>query len=86
VRDFVSGALAACYLLAALFFLRFWRQSHDRLFAGFAIAFLLLALQRVGLALAVRYELHTEWAYVLRLFAFVIILWAIVDKNRAAGR
>jgi hypothetical protein len=84
VRDFVSGALGACYLMAALFFIRFWRQSHDRLFAGFATAFLLLALQRFGLALAVRYELQTTWAYVLRLAAFVIILWAILDKNRQA--
>jgi len=82
VRDFVSGALGACYLIAALFFLRFWRQSRDRLFALFAAAFVLLALQRIGLALAVRYELQTTWAYVMRLAAFVIILYAIIDKNR----
>ena len=84
MRDFVSGALAACYLIAALFFCRFWRQSRDRLFVAFATAFLLLALQRFGLAYAVRYELETTWAYVLRLAAFVIILWAIIDKNRQA--
>ena len=82
MRDFVSGALGACYLIAALFFLRFWRQSRDRLFALFAAAFVMLALQRVGLALAVRYELQTTWAYVMRLAAFVIILYAIIDKNR----
>jgi hypothetical protein len=82
VRDFVSGALGACYLIAALFFLRFWRQSRDRLFALFAAAFVMLALQRIGLALAVRYELQTTWAYVMRLAAFVIILYAIIDKNR----
>ena len=82
MRDFVSGALGACYLIAALFFLRFWRQSRDRLFALFAAAFVLLALQRIGLALAVRYELQTTWAYVMRLAAFVIILYAIIDKNR----
>jgi hypothetical protein len=78
----VSGALGACYLIAALFFLRFWRQSRDRLFALFAAAFVMLALQRIGLALAVRYELQTTWAYVMRLAAFVIILYAIIDKNR----
>ena len=82
MRDFVSGALGACYLIAALFFLRFWRQSRDRLFALFAAAFVMLALQRIGLALAVRYELQTTWAYVMRLAAFVIILYAIIDKNR----
>jgi hypothetical protein len=33
-------------VVAGLFFLRLWRQSHDRLFAWFAAAFALLAIQR----------------------------------------
>lgn len=35
--------LVAGYLVAGLFFLRFWRASPDRLFASFAAAFWLLA-------------------------------------------
>lgn len=82
MRDFVGGALAFGYAVTALFFLRFWRQSRDRLFASFAAAFSVLTLQRLLLAAAVRYEWNTTWAYALRLFAFVLILYAIVDKNR----
>ena len=40
---FTSGLLTLGYLLAALFFLRFWRRSGDPLFTSFAGAFVLLA-------------------------------------------
>lgn len=80
-----SGALILGYLVAALFFLRFYSESADRLFAWFSAAFLLLAIQRV-LALLLRDTPHPEIAYVVRLIAFVLILVAIWDKNRAAAR
>ena len=70
------------YAVCALFFLRFWRQTHDRLFLVFALAFGLLGLQRLALALT---EPLDEWRtglYVVRLLAFLLILGAIVDKNR----
>ena len=85
MKDFVSGALSLGYLTAALFFLRFWRQSADRLFAIFAAAFVILAAQRVSLTMAERFEWDTTWAYVMRLAAFVLILWAVLDKNRKGG-
>jgi hypothetical protein len=83
VREFLGGALAMGNLVAALFFLKFWRQSRDRLFAIFGAAFLVLAVQRVALAVALQNEWDTTWAYVMRLAAFVLLLGAIVDKNRA---
>ena len=43
---FVSALITAGYMVIGLFFLRFWRQAHDRLFGFFAAAFWLLALQR----------------------------------------
>jgi hypothetical protein len=81
--SFVGGALAMGYLAAGLFFLRFWRQSHDRLFAVFAVSFFLLALHRVLLAL-IEEPANTTWLYLMRLAAFLLILGAIVDKNRRA--
>lgn len=80
---FVSGLLVMGYAAAALLFLKFWRATHDRLFALFSLAFLLLAVQRAALAAAVAAGVDTTWHYVLRLLAFVIILAAIVDKNRS---
>ena len=78
----VSGALFAGYLLSGLFFLRFWVDSRDRLFAMFAAAFWVLALQRLLIAVTQSW-LEDQWMfYLLRLAAFVVIIIAIVDKNR----
>jgi hypothetical protein len=82
VTLFISGLLVAGYLVAALHFLRFWRQSRDRLFAFFSASFACLAAQRAALALFGDPSTPYAWLYVLRLFAFLLILWAIVDKNR----
>lgn len=78
----LGGALFTGYLVAALFFLRFWRDSRDRLFAIFAAAFVLLALQRLLLALEISPMEDAVWSYVIRLLAFLLILFAIIDKNR----
>jgi Family of unknown function (DUF5985) len=78
----IPGAIVMGYAVAGLYFLRFWRQTGDRLFLIFAIAFWLLGLQRLALALSAETaETHTG-LYLVRLFAFLLILLAIVDKNR----
>lgn len=79
----VSGLLVMGYAVAGLFFLRFWRETRDRLFGIFAGAFWLLALQRLLLALFQNPENEQLWLYGIRLLAFVLILFAILDKNRA---
>jgi uncharacterized membrane protein YeiB len=78
----VSGAILMGYGVCALFFLRFWRQTHDRLFLVFALAFGLLGLQRLALVLTEPVEESRTGLYVVRLVAFLLILGAIVDKNR----
>jgi uncharacterized membrane protein len=82
----VSGALVAGYAVAGLFFLRFWRETRDRLFGIFAAAFWLLALQRAALALSADPNGDQLLLYGIRLLAFVLILIAIVDKNRGSKR
>jgi len=78
----VSGMLVAGYLMAALFFLRFWTQSRDRLFVLFAAAFGLLAIQRLALTVSVAPLEEQTLFYVLRLLAFGVMAFAIIDKNR----
>lgn len=78
----VSGMLVAGYLVAALFFARFWSQSRDRLFALFAAAFSLLGFQRLGLTISGAPIEEQTLFYVLRLIAFGVIAVAIIDKNR----
>ena len=82
MEEFLMGAIAMASVVAGLFFLRFWRDTGDRLFVIFATAFFLLATTRIGLALSrVPQEELTHW-YWVRLVAFVLILLAIFDKNR----
>lgn len=81
--DFLSGAVAFGYAVCALFFLRFWRRTRDELFIAFGLAFMLLGIGQAVLALA---NIPTEERgslYLIRLLAFVIILFAIFRKNRA---
>ena len=77
---FFSGALAMGYAVAAVFFLRFWQQVRDRLFLFFAIAFALLAVQRLALSLATSSDVETLQFYVLRLVAYAIILAATLSN------
>jgi hypothetical protein len=82
LEQFIMGAVAMASVIVALFFLRFWRETADRLFGMFSLAFLLLGISRLGLAVSPQEsEPHTHW-YWVRLAAFLIILAAIVDKNR----
>ena len=78
----LSGMLVAFYATIALFFLKFWFAARDRLFALFALAFGVLAIQRFALSITTAaFEDQTAF-YLLRLAAFVIIIVAIIDKNR----
>jgi hypothetical protein len=82
MNDFISGILTMGYIVAGIFFLRFWRDSRDRLFAMFGAAFFILAVQRIGLELANDMPERTTAWYFVRLLAFLIIIVAIFDKNR----
>ena len=84
--EFMSGAVTLGCMVAAVFFLRFWRKTADRLFLAFATAFVLLALNQ-GLAqwLGAADE-RVGYTYLLRVIGFVLILAAIIDKNLARGR
>lgn len=79
----LSGLIVMGDLVAALFFLRFRRQSGDMLFATFAAAFLLLAVGQALLALTNAPVEEKSWMYLLRLAAFVMIIFGIAHKNRS---
>jgi hypothetical protein len=79
---FVSGLITMGFLVAGLFFVRFWVRTRDGLFAAFAAAFWLLAVNQALLALSNLPVEEKSWMYLLRLAAFAIIILAIVAKNR----
>jgi O-antigen/teichoic acid export membrane protein len=82
MRELFSGAIATAAFVAALYFFKFWRRSADRLFVLFAAAFALLAANAVALGLTHPVGEFEVAIYLVRLAAFVLILVAIIDKNR----
>jgi hypothetical protein len=80
---FLQAIAAAGAWTAGLFFLRFWRASRDRLFVLFAMAFWLLALSWALLGLISPTDEARPYIYAIRLVAFLLLIAAILDKNRA---
>lgn len=80
--DFLAGAVTFGFFACALFFLRFWQRTRDFLFQSFAIAFLLLGTVQAILALGNIPVEERSWVYAIRLVAFLLILLAILLKNR----
>jgi hypothetical protein len=76
------GAVAMASFVATLFFLKFWRQTRDRFFLLFAVAFALDAATRLTLGLSELSTEHEPPFYLARLVTFGLILLAIADKNR----
>jgi uncharacterized membrane protein YeiB len=81
VNQFLSGAIMMAYAVAGLFFVRFWRETRDRLFALFGIAFSILALNYAVLTPSQAGDEVVPLHYMVRFFAFVLILIGIIDKN-----
>ncbi|MGH9889196.1 MAG: DUF5985 family protein, partial [bacterium] len=77
------GASAMAALVAGLFFMRFWRQTRDRFFLVFGLAFWALCLNWVGLAATSGGDESRTYFYLVRLAAFVLILAGVADRNRA---
>ena len=79
--EFLGGVTAAGFLVAALFFFRFWKSTRDWLFAIFGVSFILFA---VGQLTAAATQLPREdqgWIYLFRLAGFALLLIAIALKN-----
>jgi hypothetical protein len=77
----LAGAIAMGSLVIALFFLRFWRDTRDRFFLYFALSFLIEGLLRIYTSSFALGSESTPHHYLLRLLAYLLILWAIIEKN-----
>ena len=84
MNAFFSGIAAGGALAVGLYFLRLWRETRDRFFVLFGAAFWLLALNWGVLVWVAPESEHRHYFYLFRLAAFLLIILAIVDKNRAA--
>lgn len=77
----ILGAVAMASLAAALFFLKFWRQTRDHLFLFFCLAFAVDALMRLALGMSQVSNEDEPLFYLGRLVTFALILVAIIRKN-----
>jgi Family of unknown function (DUF5985) len=82
--DFLSGGITMGFVVAGLFFLRFWKRTREGLFLAFACAFWLLGLVQALLSFADIPVEERSWLFLLRLGAFSLILLSIWSKNRRA--
>ena len=74
-------------LVIALFFLRFWRDAGDRFFLYFALSFLIEGRAPAGLdGIVVCRPRRSPTHYLIRLLAYGLILWAILEKNWPRGK
>lgn len=79
---FLQGISSTAAWINGLFFIRFWRESGDELFAFFGGAFGLLGLSWALLAIFAPTEDTRPYIYGLRLIAFLLIIAGIAAKNR----
>ena len=82
MHQFIAGMLTMASAVVALFFLRYWRSSRDRLFAFFAAAFAAMAVEWAAVAARPDVEGFGYAIHLLRLLAFLLIIAGIIDKNR----
>ena len=83
---FLQAVSATAAWVSATIFLRYWRESRDSLFALFAVAFALLGLSWALLSVINPVGDASPYIYGLRLVAFLLLIVAIIHKNREAAR
>jgi len=81
LASFLSGLITMGFIIAALFFFRFWKRTHDALFVTFGLAFLLLALNQALIGLSDVSGEERSLLYLPRLAAFALLIAAIITKN-----
>jgi hypothetical protein len=83
---FFSGMVTMGFLVAALFFLRFWWRTSDGLFAAFALAFFLFAANQALITGIETSRDEKSLVYLLRLAGFALIIYAVIQKNLRSKR
>jgi hypothetical protein len=84
--SFLAGIIATGAFVAGMFFLRFWKSTSDRFFLIFALAFWMMTVDRIVLVAFNNSHEYNYSLYLIRLLSFVLILLAIIDKNRTESK
>lgn len=85
LEPFLLGIIFTMNFIAAVYFLKFWRKTHERLFLAFGAAFLIEGFNRLGFLFLEDPSEGSPAIYTIRLMAFLLVLVAILSKNRPAA-
>lgn len=78
---FMWGATTFGSWVIALFFLKYWKRTRDRLFLFFSAAFWILSVNWIALATTTPDYEARHWIFVARVLAFSFMILGILDKN-----
>lgn len=81
MKVFLNGVAASASVIGGVLFMRFWRETGDRLFLWFALAFWMFASNWVAISLIAPADEVRHLFYLLRLAGFLLILVGIYQKN-----
>ena len=82
IQGFLLGVIVTTSLIAGLYFLKFWRRTGDSLFQAFAAAFIIEGINRIFFLFMEHPNEGSPIVYTVRFLAFLLIVIAIVRKNR----
>jgi hypothetical protein len=82
IEGFLLGVIVTGSAMASAFFFKFWRQTRDTLFLGFAAAFIIEAINRSAFLFLPAPNEGNPVIYFVRLLSYLLLLAAIVNKNR----
>jgi len=88
-----AGIFIGTFAASGLFFIKFWKASRDQFYLHFALAFFLLCIERIlSIVTEINYSFISTnsdklaWIYLIRLFSFLLIVYAILKKNKIFSR
>ncbi len=84
VNGFLIGVIATASMASGVFFLKFWRNTRDKLFLAFALAFIIEAINRTAVLTLPQPNEGRPAIYIVRCLAFLLIVAGIINKNRQA--
>ena len=82
---FLLGFIAACSLVAGLYFLRFYRSTRDPLFLAFLVFFVVQGSTNAATLELSQPNLGTPVIFLVRMLSVLLVLAAILWKNLAGN-
>jgi len=81
ITGFLTGVIFSLYMVATVFFVKFWTRTGDRLFLAFAVAFVMEGFNRLQFLSVNHPEDGSPGIYIVRILAFSLIAAAVIAKN-----